>query len=176
MIFMVKVKGILVLFFIIGLSYQIKAQHREDDERSFWERTYFGGGLALQFGRFTYIDISPMMGYGFTNRFSTGIGFTYQYVDFGYSYSAYGGRLFSRYGILTNIFAHAEFEMLNWENRRVPGEIRRQWSDAVFIGGGYSSHLGGQQGFQAYILYNLNHDYARSSYDQPYVIRFSVTF
>jgi hypothetical protein len=170
-------KKILLLSFLLTVSFTVFAQQDQARE-GFWDRTYFGGSLALQFGTYTLIDISPLMGYGITDRFSTGVGFTYQYVDTWHSYSAYGGRVFSRFGLITNIFLHGEYEALNWlrRSRFSAGEGQRIWTDAVFVGGGYSSHLGGQSGFQAYILYNLTHDPNRSSYSDPYVIRFSITF
>jgi hypothetical protein len=177
---MVKVKIAILLFFVLGGSYYVKAQPENDfpeESRSFWQRLYFGGGLSLQFGTFTYIDVSPLIGYGITERLSVGTGFTYRFVNdsnWNYRYSVYGGRLFSRFGIIQNIFAHAEYEFLNWEDIR--RDRSRQWSGALFAGGGYSSHLGGQKGYQIYALYNLTYNQFKSPYNDPYVIRFSLTF
>lgn len=176
---MFKVKGLFVLFLAIGFSFQGLAQMREDtrDTRTFWERMYFGGGFSLQLGNLTYIDVSPLSGYGITERLSVGIGGTYRYVNdsfWNYSYNIYGGRVFSRFGIIDKIFAHVEYEMLNWQN--VHSDRDREWSGALFAGGGYSSHLGAQKGYQIYVLYNLTHDQFNSPYNEPYVIRFSLTF
>ncbi len=150
---------------------------QDDEEKpSFWQRTYFGGSFSLQFGSFTYIDVSPMMGYGFTDRFSAGLGITYRYVKdnyWNYDYNVYGGRLFTRYGIFENVFLHGEYEFLNWQNVY---SLEREWTNAAFIGGGYSTHLGAQKGAQIYILYNLAYDQFSSPYNEPYVIRFSITF
>jgi hypothetical protein len=175
---MKRFRGILLLPLFIIVMHQATAQYVEEDTRSFWERTYFGGGLSLQLGNFTYVDLSPLMGYGFTQRFSTGFGITYRYVNdrfWNYSYSVYGGRLFSRFGILENIFVQGEYELLNWENA-IRGFPEREWSSAIFIGPGYSSSLGGQKGYQIYIMYNLLYEAGTSPYNEPYVIRFSITF
>lgn len=39
----------------------------------------FGGGLGLQFGDYTHIDISPQVGYNFSKYFNAGAGFSYLY-------------------------------------------------------------------------------------------------
>lgn len=173
-----KIKSLMIVFtFIFLIIYPGKAQEKEADDRTFGERLYFGGGLSLQLGNFTYVDVSPLMGYGITQRFSVGIGGTYRYVNdqyFRYKYNVYGGRLFSRFGIFRNVFAHGEYEFLNWENNN--RDQQREWYNTAFLGGGYSSHLGAQEGYQIYILFNLFYDQFNSPYNEPYVIRFSVAF
>lgn len=152
---------------------------QNDEGKSFGERLYFGGSFGFSFGDYTYIDVSPLIGYGITERFSAGVGGTYQYIsNYGAKDSNYGGRVFSRYGIFKNVFAHVEYESLNGTPLNIDNIalLQRTWIDAFFIGAGYSTHLGAQQGFQAYLLYNLLHDEQKTHYREPLVIRFSVTF
>ena len=97
----------------------------DDDEKiPLIERFYFGGNLGASFGTITFIDVSPMIGYRITPKFSVGVGATYQYwKDSRYTpdfkQSIYGGRLFSRYVIAEdflgagNLFAHTEYNMNN---------------------------------------------------------------
>ena len=49
------------------------------ERKPFKDRIYFGGNLGLQFGNQTYIDISPLIGYKVTEKFSAGFGVTYIY-------------------------------------------------------------------------------------------------
>jgi hypothetical protein len=39
----------------------------------------FGGGVGLQFGDYTLVNIAPQAGYNFTKRFNAGLGFSYTY-------------------------------------------------------------------------------------------------
>lgn len=170
-------KYILAIFMILtGAAAIAQAEERE----KFWEKVYYGGSFGLSFGtNFTYIDASPLSGYGFTNRLSAGIGATYQYINNGgYSDSNYGGRVFSRFGLLRNVFVHAEYEVINGapldlDNFRLRP---RAWIDSFFIGPGYSTHIGGQEGMQIYLLFNLTYDELNTLYNEPYVLRVSFTF
>ena len=68
----------------------------EQDKPSFKDRLFFGGGFGLTVGSVTHVDISPMVGYRITDRFSAGIGLSYQY----YKYPAYNIKT-SIYGYLS---------------------------------------------------------------------------
>ena len=93
---------------------------------SFGERSYFGGNLALSFGRNTYIDVSPLWGYMVDRNLSVGAGATYiylsrEYYDFAsnrtvdVNSSLYGGRGFLRYRVYDQYYFHSEFESINNE-------------------------------------------------------------
>lgn len=173
-----KMKHILALATCILLASATNAQEQEKEK--FGEKIYYGGSFGFSFGtNYTFIDLSPLVGYGITERLSAGLGGTYQYVSSGgASDSNYGGRVFSRFGLLKNVFAHAEYEMINGIPRDLDNfTLRpRAWLDAFFIGPGYSSHLGGQEGMQIYLLFNLTYDELNTLYNEPYVLRISFTF
>ena len=40
----------------------------------FKDRLFFGGNLGLYFGSLTYVNISPTIGYRFSDRFGAGLG------------------------------------------------------------------------------------------------------
>lgn len=140
-----------------------------------WNKVFIGGGLGLQFGTITLFDISPLIGYRFTDRMSAGIGVTYQYyrykdkfIDF--TTNVYGGRLFGRYLITENLFAHAEYEVLSLEtfdylNNRINVV-------SVLVGGGYRQPIGSYSYLNLMILWNLNES-AYSPYINP-IIRIGV--
>ena len=120
-------------------------------------RFYWGGNLGLMFGTYTVIDVSPLVGYKVTEKFHVGTGLTYTYYKYtedgtyngssttkGFEYSThiYGGRVFTRYYFLSNLFAHVEDEFINLElpdPDLYPKEValERQWLNSILVGGGY---------------------------------------
>lgn len=155
-----------------------------EDNTPLKDRMYYGGNFSLQFGSVTYIDISPLVGVMLTERLSTGLGATYQYLNFrrsSSSSSVYGGRVFGRYNITQNFFAHSEAESLNTAYY-VPGatpdldRLTRDWVTGVFVGGGYFTPFGNRGGANITLLYNLTYDNKRSPYNEPYVIRVGFVF
>jgi hypothetical protein len=141
------------------------------------DRMFFGGNFAMSFGTITFIDVSPLAGAMITNRFSSGVGMTYQYFNdtrfIGGNNSLYGGRVFSRYNIFPNVFAHAEYESLNLDiYNRITDRFERGWVPGLLVGGGYFAPFGDRGGANITLLYNLLHDNFRSPYNQPFIIRF----
>ncbi|MEX2592280.1 MAG: hypothetical protein WD426_05865 [Anditalea sp.] len=153
-----------------------------EEKPSLKDRMYFGGNFSLQFGSLTFIDVSPLAGVMLTDKLSTGLGATYQYLKFARnSSSVYGGRVFGRYNITRNIFAHTEIESLNTAYV-IPGatpdqdRLVRDWVNGVFVGGGYFTPFGNRGGANITLLYNLTYDNRRSPYNEPYVIRVGFVF
>lgn len=146
------------------------------DSIPFKDRLYFGGNFGMQFGTVTLIDFSPLVGVMITPKFSSGVGITYQYFNdrryYGGESSSYGGRVFSRYNILPNIFLHGEYEAINFDNYNLRTDnFERIWSNAIFLGGGYFVPFGQRGGANFTFLYNILHDNLTSPYGEPYVIR-----
>lgn len=159
---------------------EIKAPQKEKNKIPFKDRIYIGGNLGLQFGNETYIDISPLVGYKFTEKVTAGAGITYiyyRYKDSYYNYntSIYGGRIFGRYFFIPSLFAHAEVELLNMELFNTSSyEYYRKNIISPFVGGGYIQRIGSNSGIYLMLLYNLN-DSAESPYSNPIVrIGFNV--
>lgn len=171
--------------------------------KSFADRLVFEGIVGVQFGTFTAIETSPMVGYKVTDDFVAGVGLTYQYSKYDNFYmntengslsdrkiNIFGGRLFTRYyfssifeglGLLSGLFAHAEYEYLTYnenykvdsngkfvdvygipystgnEHLRVPGFL---------IGGGLNQSIGGRAYGSILILYNLN-ETNKTPYSNP---------
>ncbi len=157
----------------------MQTPHINPHRDGFWDRFYTGGGIGLQFGSQTFVNISPILGYRLTEKFSSGISVTYlyyRYRDFNpaYSYSSntYGGSVFSRYLILENLFAHVEYEVLRMEVRdNVSRLLGTKDITSVLVGGGYRQMLGERSSINLMLLYNLNES-AYSPYQNP-VIRLS---
>ena len=172
-----KNKILLLFVFTFFLHLTANAQRQiYSDSVAFKDRLYFGGNFGMQFGTVSLIDISPLVGVMITPRLSSGIGATYQYFNdkryIGGETSSYGGRLFTRYNVLPNIFTHAEYESINFDNYNLfTDQFERIWANSLFLGGGYFAPFGPRGGANFTFLYNVLHDNLRSPYAEPYVIR-----
>lgn len=151
-------------------------------EYNFKSHLYFGGGFGLQFGYMTLIEVSPLVGYNITPKFSVGISPTYKFYKYNDYYgqnldlktNVWGGSIFSRYYIFESVFAHVEYESLLY-NTQSPGypETKQQYN-SFFVGGGYNQRIGGNAGMYIMILWNLN-DTPDSPYINPIIrVGFSV--
>ena len=158
---------------LICLLFPVFSFAQEEDNtarKRFSERIFFGGNIGLQFGTVTFIDISPLVGYQLTEKFSAGIGATYQFYRYrdrfnDFSTNIYGGRVFSKYNILENIFAHAEYEVLNLEAFDLEKRLN---VTSILLGGGYRQRLGGRTYLNLLVLWNINES-AYSPYRNPII-------
>ena len=169
--------------FSLILMISVLFSNAQNDELNLRERLYFGGNFGLQLGSVTMIDLSPLVGYKFTEKFSAGVGITYKYFNDSrhnpsISTNIYGGSIFSRYFILDNVFAHAEFENTNLETKfdvlNMHPNQDRFWIQSVFIGAGYIQRFNENSGAYILLLWNLNES-SNSIYQNP-VIRVGFTF
>ncbi len=173
-----------LLILLSIFSFQINAQYFEKpkDKPTFKDRIFFGGGLGLQFGSVTLVDVSPIVGYKVTERFHAGLGFSYSYYKYNdYSpsidFSAYSGSVFARYFLTESLFAYAEAEALNTEVFKVSGSSliqERKWIESYLVGGGYFQKIGKRSGVYLLVLWNLN-ETELTPYSNP-VMRIGFSF
>jgi len=169
------------LMLLMAFHSQAQREIYPDEKPPLKDRMYYGGNFSLQFGNVTFIDISPLAGAMITDRYSAGVGATYQYMNFRWlntgGSSVYGGRVFNRYNITQNFFAHGELETLNATfHNPARDRIERDWVPGLFVGGGYFSPFGARGGMNIMVLYNLLFDNIRSPYADPFVIRAGFLF
>ncbi|MDX2305000.1 MAG: hypothetical protein NW226_19470 [Microscillaceae bacterium] len=162
-------------------------------EQSFWQRLTLGGNTGFSFGNPTVIDLSPLLGYRFTERFVAGFGGNYLYykgndivglvngilVNLGnIKGSYYGARSYGQYFVVPQAFIWAELEGMNVEYfNENQGRIDRQWQLAPLVGGGFFQSIGNSRsGFSATILYNINHQSGISWRGTPWVTRVGFNF
>jgi len=178
--------AMLILFFVTTVTAQestpVSPPKPETPTPSFGERLFFGGNLGLSFGSLTYVNVSPTVGYRFSDRFGAGLGPAYSYFsdnrDKNYKYSThtYGGRLFGQYLVMDNLMLYSEYEMINIE---VPDllftKLIRENVSSLFVGGGYMQRFGnGNSGVSLMLLYNImESDY--NIYQNP-IIRTGFNF
>jgi len=178
----------LLFYFLIFSSIFAAAQDYQQAPKSrFIDKLFVGGGLGLQFGSLTLIDITPMVGYRVTEKFETGIGLTYKYYKYNDYYglgidlksNIIGGSIFARYHIIENLFAHIEYESLRYRYDEYYGSIgaltsenRIAYINSFFIGGGYRQRISQSSYFYIMALWNLN-ETTLSPYSNP-VLRMGV--
>lgn len=157
--------------FFIGIICSLALQAQDDGtapprpgrapREPWYDRLVYGGNLGLQFGNYTLVDISPIVGYKVTDRLVPAVGITYQYINIRFSNNQryintiYGYSGILRYYIMDNLFAHGEVTQLNgqwlpWQ------QSERYWITGVLVGGGYRQNFGGNFGASITALWNLN--------------------
>lgn len=124
---------------------------------------FIGGSLGFSFGSITSIRINPLIGYNLTPKLSAGITGLYEYNSYDWygqkqNFSNFGGSVFSRFRIIPQLYAHAEFSYINYEFVRVNNEKYRQGVPFVFLGGGYAQRIGANSFVYAQILFDVLQD------------------
>ncbi len=143
------------------------------------EKLSYGGNIGGSiFNNGGFLMLQPMVGYYFLPKTMAGVGATYIYIEqrniFNQKYSTniYGPIVFARQQLLPSIFAHGEWQPINYE-RFDPKTLsyERFWSNQLLLGGGY----GGRSGAFIFALYNVLHD-QNSFYSNPLLIRVGFMF
>jgi hypothetical protein len=189
----------IISFFAIATYAQITPIEPEEDteteekskageqtgENKFIDKLVFGGNFGLLFGNYTYIDVSPLVGYKITPKLTAGLGFIYQYEKYvdpyndpfnpvdDYKATVFGGKLFSQYDIIYGIFAHSEYEeqYLNYEFLETPFDTGKIKIPALYLGGGYKLRLGDNAALQFLGLYNFLAENNTQFYSNPWTFR-----
>jgi hypothetical protein len=132
-------------------------------EKPSWKtKIYYGGYINFSFGSYTSIGIEPMVGYKIIPRLSVGLKIRYDYVQHKYngttySYSDYGGSLFSRLSLFKRLYVHAEYATYNYESTNYvdPENSERIWVPFFFVGAGFNQPIGGRASLNAQILFDV---------------------
>lgn len=180
----------LIVFALCCLS--IIAFGQNEQGASFKDKVFFGGGFGAGFGDYTYVNVSPIIGYKVSPKLSTGIRITYQYTTFKYQdiqageekkYQGndFGIGAFARFSIYGPLYLQAEYEHLNYDGLYYDGSSSRTNFDSFMAGGGIAQPIGGKAFLFFTAMYNFSYDNFNSSnayrapYDSPWVIRVGVT-
>jgi len=164
----------LSILLLLALSAVVPAQDTEDyvqpqkekkEPRPLKDRIWFGGGVGLNFGTVTAIQVAPMVGYFLDQKkkVSTGVGVTYTYYRDNryappYTSNLYGYRLFVRYRPISQFYVHSEFLNMNAELPNFRNEMTRIWIPHILLGGGYVQSLGGRSSIYLQILFDVLQD------------------
>jgi len=139
------------------------------------EKIYYGGTVTLSFGSSTRIGFFPMIGYKLTPKISGGAEFGYEYVSYNSNQSThnYGGSVFGRYRIGQALYAHAEYQNMNYEIFSSNGSSNREWVPALLLGGGFVKPIGPRTSAYAEVLFDVMQD-DNSPYKWDPIVNFGV--
>lgn len=176
---------ILIALFL-SMSFSALAQIDVEDESNWMDRVYFGGGGSFGAGtqngvKYSYLSVSPMVGYMVSTQVSVGSGFIYQrtsYSDIKFTYDQYGVMPFVRYNI-NNVFLMAEYNYINlplmsYSNLGYKIDAR-VYRSRMLLGAGFSQPLGGRGRFNAMIMYDVLYQ-ENSGFYSPLVYRVFFSF
>jgi len=180
---------VFAVLFLFGSISIISGQNRKEQPPPLRERMFFGGSLGLQFGTYTNIHITPIVGLWVKPRIAIAAGpnFTY-YKDPYYETTMYGGNAYVQFvplkdinkiipiGIHMAIFLHLEDELLSLESAVWdPQNPSDRFTVNTLLGGfGISQQLGRRSALNLMFLWTLtNSGYAL--YNNP-EIRISFSF
>ncbi len=143
------------------------------NETPFIERLFWGGNIAAWAGNPTYVDLSPLIGYKVTEKFSLGVGviynyYSYKYNNYKYTSTFYGGRITARYFIMENVFVQAGYDRINRDNPYSYKPNARVWIENYLVGGGLRYPVSDNIFCVATALWNLN-DTPLSPYRNPII-------
>lgn len=153
------------------------------------ERMIFGGNFSLQFGTYTYVDVSPVVGLWLLPRLSVAAGPSYKYIKNPYgSTDAFGGKAFTRFaiiqdlnnlipvGIRMSIYAQAEYEGMSYKSEYYYNSFEKDrfFQSFVLLGFGISQYIGPRSSMNFSVLWVVNQADIQV-YDNP-EIRIGFTF
>jgi hypothetical protein len=182
----ITILTICILFAALSVTSGQKVKEQKPPLR---ERMFFGGNLGLQFGTYTNIHVTPIVGLWVMPRIAVAAGpnFTY-YKDPYYETIMYGGNAYVEFvpirdinnalqiGLHMGIFLHLEDELLSLESAVWdPQNPNDRFSANTLLGGfGISQQLGARSSLNLMFLWTLtNSGYAL--YSNP-EIRVSFSF
>ncbi len=123
------------------------------------DRIYYGGSVVFSFGSdVSRIGVYPMIAFKIKPKLSVGIELGYErvnYDDFDQSADNYGGSVFSRYRLLPSLYAHAEYQMVNYEIFTGLNQSDRELVSFLLLGGGISKNVGRNTWAYAEVLFDV---------------------
>ncbi|MFY0254684.1 hypothetical protein ACDQ55_12095 [Chitinophaga sp. 30R24] len=186
-------KRILVCFFFLVTVQLAHAQFYKTDTMSHkgWDpsRLVVGGSLGMVFGDYTNVDVSPLVGYRFSQYIAAGININAQYGQFRSrdyfgntlqrdKYTIFGGGVWGRVYPLPMLFVHVqpEYNFISQSSTLYDNSGNKQIYKtdyavpSLLLGAGYSQSVGGRVGLGFSILYDVLQD-DRSPYRNSLIYR-----
>lgn len=177
---MKKLTLVLLLSLAATMAFAQWGEEEMSDKPSIRERIFTGGGFGASFSSYySYVSVSPLIGYKITNRLAGGVQVTYRYTNYknyrpAINTNDFGVSPFVRFSVYGPLFLHAEYEYLNYEFPVSSKETVRMSFNSVMAGGGLFQPIGRRAGFYLLALYNFSYQ-ANSPYDSPLVLRAGIT-
>jgi hypothetical protein len=147
---------------------EIEEDEKENEEESTKKfdpsKLRIGGNFGLQFGSYTYVNLSPTVGYLFLkDRLQLGAGpiFIYQSIRYTNNFRqksfVYGADIYARGYVWKGVYLQAQYDLVNKESYYNFGQ--RLNVHHLLLGGGYAQPIGNAASFYISMLYNvINND------------------
>lgn len=113
---------LLPVLFVFGITMAVQGQY-------YGSRWTFGGGLGLHFGDYTLINISPQVGYNFTQYMNLGVGINYSHYN-----EKYDNRQYKYSNNYLGLNISGKFYPLPFTVFMVQPEINRMWQQVKYRG------------------------------------------
>ncbi len=147
------------------------------------DKIYAGGGVGFGFSNdFLTYNVSPLVGYKFTDQLSAGFRVAYQHSRNNQTddrFNAWGLGPFARFRFPGPLFIHTEYEYLRFKVKNPTTDFESEALDfsSFFVGGGLSQPLSRNAAFDILFLYNLLYDENEipRPYNSPIVLRAGIS-
>ena len=157
-----EIKKCLLLLTFSAFVFFARAQDEEEPKQGFDKsRLFFGGNFGLSFGNYTLVNISPQVGYRFSQMFAAGAGLNFIYSSYKYNYNdplydykdeygVAGLNIFGRIYPIEYILLQVQPEMnYTWVKRKfydgTPSlKLDPKFVPSLLLGGGTAIPLGGR--------------------------------
>ena len=139
-------------------------KHTSMEGKTFWEHLLIGGNFNVVSTDPFSLDMSPLLGYKFTTKFSMGLGmnFRYTYSDsiknkFYISSKNTSYKAFVNYDIIKGFYAYGKWEKSGIK-RNSNDKSTKTWKDNYFVGVGKKFLVHPKLYLTLTALYNLNNE------------------
>lgn len=165
------------VIFIISIHSASAQTYVTDSSRGFDKsRLMFGGALGFTFGDYTFVNVSPMIGYRFSSMFAAGVNINAQIASERYrdnlgeiversNLSIFGGGVFTRFYPIEQLFLHAQPEYNRISIKRTTyydgaREVTKDnyYAPSLLLGGGYAQPISGNSAITFMVLYDVLQD------------------
>ncbi len=159
--------------------FSLPQNKKQDKKNAFkWsDNMIFGGNFTFFTStRYTFIELSPIIGYRISNMILIGAGPVYNYYsqylyNSRYTFDIYGFRTLGRIYLLEGLFFQTGWDILNRSIYTIQNNTlqkERMWVQNIWVGGGIRYMVGANSYMFTSILYNLNQN-NYSPYPNPYI-------
>lgn len=155
----------------------VSAQYREEEDSAGKKgfdrsRLFIGGNFGLSFGDYTFVNVSPQVGYRFSNLFAAGIGINGQFSQVRYrdynndtyarsSYGVAGMNIFGRLYPIQQAFLQVQPEMnyiwgsIKNYNPDTKNSLNGKILPSLLVGAGGILPMGNVGGLMVMVQYDL---------------------
>jgi hypothetical protein len=179
-----RIKKCLLILLLSSSALGVFAQNEpveEEPKKGFDpEKLFFGGTFGASFGSYTFVNVSPQVGYRFSRFFAAGTGINFIYssskydygnpnLDYKNEYGVVGLNIFGRIYPVEFLIIQAQPEMnytwgkVKFYDGTPDQKLDGKFVPALLVGGGAAIPIGGKGAMTVMLQYDLIQD-VRSPY------------